>query len=441
MKRLENDRINLQKSIERFFSTFEKKDYIAILIITIYIFTFFKPVVSGDGFGYHSILEGYLRDNTMNFTQQQRYNEIANMGIILHYNNTGLYNTRYSFGTAVLSSPIYAMSLFLDDYQVFHIKDEFFLKERGDILIHLASIPITSIIFLYTGLFITMFILKKYYSKKYAWLAIILVFFFSPLIRYGVYDLSYTHAIEVGLMSILILLFLRDSRKEYMGIVLGILATVKYDLVLLVIPFIFYYLYYRRWKDVLRLIAGFAPFVVLILVYNTMIFGSPLSTGYNRELIISGVYPVHFLDITFNIDRGILWWTPGILISLFGLLLIKDDKKWVFLSLFSILYLFLSFFWFYHSAWGFGNRYFTLFFPLYAIGTAKILKDRPKYRYLLYASMIYTIIIYFVFLVYVKDVSILHMWNHLLNPQDMAKMPGLVFEKTGIVRFLFEIGR
>lgn len=430
---------------KKFFSNFEKKDYISLLIITIYIISFFKPVISGDGFGYHAIMEGVFKYHTLNLTNEMRFNEISpNEELIQFYNETGMYASHHFPGMAFISAPVYMTSLFLSNFEFFHIKDEFFIKERGDILINQASIPITSIIFLYAGLLATLFLLKKYYSKKYAWLAVLLVFFSTPLIRYSVYDLSYTHALEAGLMSILILLFLRDSNKVYMGILLGMITLLHYNSAILIPPFLIYYLYQKRKEDVLKIIIGLLPFMLFIMTYNTLVFGGPFSTGYTAEFENpeTSIFPIHFFQMFFDLDRGILWWTPAVIISSFGLLLMKDrGKKYLFISLILLNIYFMSSFQGWHGAWGFGHRFFVIFFPLFCIGTVKILEEAPKYRHLLYFSAIYTILVYFMFLAYTPTpLSILPIWSNLLSPQHLIDLPALIFTKIGIVRFLFEIG-
>ncbi len=432
-------------SFEKFFSHFEKKEYISLLIITIYIFIFFKPVVSGDGFGYYAIMEGVFRYQTLNLTNEMRFNEISpNDQLIHYYNETGVYSSHHFPGMAFISAPVYMTSLFLSNFEVFHIKDEFFIKERGDILINQASIPVTSIIFLYAGLFATLFLLKKYYSKKHAWLALLIVFFSTPLIRYSVYDLSYTHALEAGLMGILILLFLKDSNKIYMGVLLGMLTLLHYNSAIFILPFLIYYLYQKRKEDVLKIIIGLLPFAVLILTYNTLVFGGPLSTGYNKFLQSpeTSIFPIHLFQVIFDLDRGILWWTPAIIISSFGLLLIKDrGKKYLFISLILLNVYLMSSFDGWHGGWGFGNRFFVMLFPLYCIGTIKILEKYSKYRHLLYFSVIYTVLIYFMFLAYTPEpLSILPIWSNFLSPEHLINLPALIFTKIGIVRFLLEIG-
>ena len=91
---------------------------------------FFKPVISGDGFGYYVILEGAVRDQTLNLTDQARYNEITLGETVWLHPVTKKYVSQYAPGLPLLSTPFYAASLLLDDISFFHVKDEFFLRER-----------------------------------------------------------------------------------------------------------------------------------------------------------------------------------------------------------------------------------------------------------------------------------------------------------------------
>lgn len=428
------------------FSELERKDWMVILLITVYIITFFKPVVSGDGFGYHAMLEGVFKDHTINLTDQQRYNNISGMEIVKNFSETSIYNTHFFFGLPFLSSPIYVSSLFLDDFGIFNIKDAFFLEERGDILIRLASIPVTSVLIFYMGLFACFFLLKRYFSRDKAWIAILIMFFSSPLIRYAAYDLSYTQAIETGLMCILIFLFFRDSRKEYMGIILGLLSTIHYYSILFSLPFFVYYFYKKRKCDALRIFAWMLPFLVSILIYNSIIFGGPLTTGYDEHLAESGLFiPVHVNELFFDMDRGIIFWTPAVLLSLFGLFFMKGDKRYVLILLFLLQVYVQSSILGWHSAWGFGQRHFTMFFPIYCIGLVRFFENRPKIRYIFYILTIYTILMYFAFLAYPpieyvtgSSISAPDYWAHLASPGDLSNLPGMVFKKIGMMRFIFE---
>ncbi len=416
-----------------------RKDWMVILFITLYIFTFFKPVVSGDGFGYHAVLESVFSENSLNMTGQLRYNEISGMKIIKFYNRTGIYNTHYFFGFPFMSSPAYVLSLYLDDFEAFHIKDGFFLEERGDILVHIASIPFTSIIFFYSGLFACFFLLKRYFSRERAWLAILIMFLSTPIIRYSVYDLSYSHAAETGLMCILLFLFYRGSGKEYLGIILGMLTAMHYSNILIFAPFLLYFLLKRDYSGLTRILAGIVPFIVAIMVYNTVIFGGPLLTGYQGELERSSLLPVHIVQFFTDPHRSVLLWTPGLFLSIPGLLLMRDDRKWVFLLMILLQIYLINCHIGWHGAWGFGHRHFILFFPIYCIGFLELIKRFPKIAYLFYAFAAYTTLMHFIFLVYVEEpLSILHLWSKV-NLHDMSRLPAGIYRKIGIVRFLIEV--
>lgn len=428
----------VRNKLKVFFSSLglKKKDYWALLLIAMYIFLFFKPVAAGDGIRYYSILEGVVRDQTFNFERQARFNGINQLHFATYNNITQKYVVHNAaFGLPMLSAPLYAVSLFLDDFEIFHIKDAFFLKERKSILIHQASIPLTTLIFVIVAILLSIIIIKKYYFKELAVAAVLITFFSSSLPRYATYDASYTHGVEAGLMAILILLILRDSSPFIIGGLVGLMTTVRYTSPIFLLPIGVYYLYKNRQRDIVKLSLGAMPFLFLIMGYWSYQFGSPFSSGYIVQYSLN--IPRYISRMLFDLDRGILFWTPNLLIAVFGLFLLKDDKKWLFIGfIFSYLigYAVMG-----PGRWdagdGYGIRWFVVLFPIFCIGMASAMENRPRLKPVIYFFALYSGVLSLLYTAYSPSSFLAQIDFWIINRQ-ILNFPMLIIKKVGLVRLI-----
>lgn len=427
-----------------------KQDLAALAIITLFILIFFKPVIAGDGFTYYALLQGIVDDHSLNLEKQAKaYAELENTsgmhmtGWLRLDPNTGRYVTDHSFGFSMLAIPAYSASLVLDDFRIFHIKDEFFLKTRGDILIHMASVAFTSYVFLYLGLLVSLLVIKKFYSKKNAALVLLLLFFGSPLLRYATYDISYTHCVEIGLMALIVFLFLKEKNPAWIGFIAGLLTAIRITSGIFFLPLIAYYAYRRKFMDAGKLVAGAIPFILLLMAYNTIQFGGPFTTQFNEGIASqasqSFYLPVHFIDLFLSDLNGFLLWTPLLVIALAGLFFNKsyNGKKWVFIAMVLSYLLFYSIVPYWWEGLSFGHRAFLVFLPIFMIGLSEVAERKPKLIPLLVALAVFTMVLYLFWLAFPPDSASL--FSNLSNwSQHLAEFPKNLVDKVGFVRLIFE---
>lgn len=123
-----------------------------------------------------------------------------------------------------------------------------------------------------------------------------------------------------------------------LGLVLGFALITEYTTAIIVFPLILYYMYVL-WKEpsiradmtmVTPAVGGLIP-VSLLLVYNTLCFGSPLSLGYAhlesqffRNSMAQGLMGIHLPQpmvlyyITMHPAHGLFWQSPVLLMALLG---------------------------------------------------------------------------------------------------------------------------
>ncbi len=423
---------------------FRKDERLALLAIAAFILVFFKPVVSGDGFGYYVILEGAVRDQTFNLSEQLRYNAVANGTEVFYVNATGRFASQYAPGLPLLSAPLYAASLFFDDFWLFHVQDDFFVKERGDILVHQASMALTTLAIFLAGLVASLFLCREIGLKR-GGAAAAIAFFGTPIIRYASYDLTYTHAAEAGLLALLLLLFWKGRPAWQLGILLGLMTLVRYTSALFFVPFGVYFILRKRHKDAALLAFGMVPFVLLLMAYFWVQFGSPFTPGYAlQEGFFSSNFsalPAHVPRVLFSLEGnppGILWWSPLLLLAFAGLYFLEDERKWVLLGIAAVMFWTTGSFYQGTTGFSFSNRYFAALYPLAALGTAVLLEKGKAWSRAVWALAAYGFVMFL--LVFPVD------WGHFVGPAEvlgywfsdgsLLQLPAALWEKVGLVRLL-----
>ncbi len=425
------------------FLSLSREEKIAIAVIAIFTLIFFKPVIAGDGVGYYVILEGTVRDQTFNFTNQLRYNDVFNGTAVFYFEQSRQFVSQYPPGLALLSAPFYAASLFLDDFSIFHIKDEFFLAERGDILVHQLAAIIAPLLLFLIALLLSLKLSNKFGLKTGA-LALMLTFFGTPIIRYATYDLYYTHVAEAGLIAVLLYLFFAERPVALQGAVIGLLTTVRYTSALFLVPFALYYLWKNQREKLVWLAIGFAPFALALMAYFTLAYGSSFTTGYSASGALGGnfsIIPVGIVNVLFSLQSGLLVWSPLVLLSLYGLWQWKDERKWILFGLFAVMLYVTSAFFHGTTGYSFSNRYYAALFPIFVIGLALFLQRFSKFLWLAAVLSFYNFSLFLLSLA--GDFtgafpSLEGIYSFWIQRGNISKLPELIVEKTGVFRLLFE---
>lgn len=426
--------------------TFSKQEWMALGAIGLFILLFFKPVVAGDGFGYYVILEGAVRDHTLNLSNQLRYNEVAGGEEVFFVKATGTYASQYAPGLPLLSAPAYAVSLVLDDVSLFHVQDEFFLQERGDILIHQASMALTSLVLAIVAL-VASLLLCRQLGLKQGGVALALAFFGSPMIRYASYDLTYTHAAEAGILAVALYFFWKERPVWQLGLMMGLMTLVRFTSAFFFLPFLGYFAWKKEWKKARDMVLGGLPFALAIMLYFQVQFGSPFATGYTSN---PGYDAKNFSFVPFFLDRvlfslggnppGLLWWTPLVLLGFVGLWFLKDERKWVLLGIVALMFYTTASFFEGTTGFSYSNRYFAALFPITVIGVAALLQEGKEWNKASWVLGAYGFLMFlFVFPIdwghfagYGEVLSYWILQGHLLE------LPGALYSKLGFVRLVLQ---
>ncbi len=416
---------------------FSRNELVAFSLIAAFLFLFFSPVVSGDGFGYYALLEAIGRDGTLNLENQQRFNEVSGKPYVVFNEATGKFVSHYAPGPALFSLPLYLFSMQLAAFPQFHIADEFFVVERGAPLVNQLAFILTALIFAIIALFFSFKIVKQYYGES-ALLALLLAFFGTPLLWYASADLSYSHAFEAGLMALLLYSILKKPDARLQGIFLGLLTITRYTSALFALPLIIFYLLKGRKKDAATLVGFFAPFAIFLMLYFQFQFGSPLSAGFHEKAVFDSFFPVHILEVLFDLNQGILLWTPLVIAGIVGLWFFSREKRLLLLSFVGLNFWVYSAWSGWHSGWSFGNRFVIILFPLIVLGIAALLSKKPRLKMPLVLLAVYTFIVFLLFAastgVIPDPFNLLSLFSYWFVEGNLAQLLPLLLEKISIVR-------
>lgn len=259
---------------------------------------------------------------------------------------------RFSNGQLTESNPLNACAPYLHLPSSFQIGDPIpstYFPGKSVLLIPflpfgLTGLMLVGLIVHLVGAWLFYRLLKTFH---YPSIFTLVYLFFPPLVYLA--RTQFTEAL-VGVLALgAILLYLKSDFKSLVGagLLFGAACAVRYDALLLVIPFLVGALLFNR-KKVIGLLVGFIPISILILLYNQLVFNNPIFTPYGNPTAIS----TRSLDFSL-IGSNALYFLLILLVLFFPFILAKlsvlsqwlKNKKIVFpLLSFEIVAAFLLYF-------------------------------------------------------------------------------------------------
>jgi hypothetical protein len=216
-------------------------------------------------------------------------------------------------------------------------------------------------------------------------LAVAAMLFATPLFAYGL--LLFAHALTAAaLFGAWLLLYLRDRGGFAAGMLIGVAVASEYPTLAPALVLVGGLLAQRAWGRLARVIAGGAPFALLLAVYQKLAFGSVFAPpsmhekfGQFRELARTGLFGLQVPDVgilarlLFDPARGLFIFAPVIVVALIALPAARKAlPRAAFVTLLvtpAALIAIYSGYPNWHGGWNVGPRYITgavpfLLFPL-----------------------------------------------------------------------------
>jgi hypothetical protein len=365
---------------------------------------FVNPLIHGDGVGYYAYARAPLIEHSLDFTHDyQAANEsfrdfrLGESGLPREEYRTATrhLDNHFTVGPALLWSP-------------------FLVVTHGGVLLARglgSSVPadgfsapyrytmaIATALYGFLGLLLSFQLTRKYTSSLWAFIATLTIWGASSLPVYMYFNPSWSHAHSA--FTVALFLWYWDRTREnrstgqwaVLGLITGLMLNVYYAnlmvVTVLLVEAVWNYAEIFRGTAARRgsafsllgqqLLFGLVVCVGLLptFISRTIVYGGPFETGYLsiRDFLWSS--PA-FFEVLFSSNHGLLSWTPVVILSLPGLVVLARRIPRVGLPLLVAMIAFYVFFTLYPDWAGissYGNRFFISLTPLFILGLAVTLE-------------------------------------------------------------------
>lgn len=328
-----------------------------------------KDVIASDGKGYYY----YLIDN---FVADAKRNPDVERSYLEHQND--FYYTKYPVGTALLLTPFFAVAWaasIVFDYNLSGYSFPFQLLTGLGALFYLVLGSVA------------LFKLLRSYQLSYtsAYLTVVSVVFGTNLLYYGVMAGSMSHVYSFCAIATLALLVRKTFEKPNGALIIwalicfGVVVLIRpfNGLVIFAIPFLIADKYdikqkigqFFGYKGSIALgLLGFGLLISIQLFAWRNQTGNWMLFSYTQE----GFYLLapKIAKVLFSFNKGLFLYTPLLLLSIAGLWYFRHYSKMavrLFVAFSAVLTYFISSWWCWNYASGFGMRPFIDFYAIAAI--------------------------------------------------------------------------
>lgn len=352
---------------------------LVFLVIIASVFINGSPFIFGDGYGYYHSAKSLITEGTFTSTVEPPYYKYTGHAVSLDEN--GNYTTIYPVGNALFWVPGLTVSKAISQTPDL----DYFTVFNGHILNDGIAILVTATLATFASIFLIFKTLRRIgFSEKTSFVSVLSVYLAMYVFSYLFYFSSYSHIYEIFAFSLLIYLFqkilLHDGRAyEFIfGVSIGILTLTRLVDFVIVIPFLIYFVFDRRFKTLLFTILGGIPMAAILLFYNHVVYGSILSFGYseNRGGMLS-TENFNLFQLLFSDVRGLFVWSPLLILSIIGLVLGLRKFRALYVSGILSVTLLTSIYTFWPNWWGgdsLGQRFFLVLCPIFILGVARFIQ-------------------------------------------------------------------
>lgn len=338
------------------------KKYFFFFVIAWFIFVahaiYTKHAIYGDGNGYYTYTQALFFDKSLNFKPVYNF--------LLHFQGrTGEFSrlfwdtafNPYSIGTGIFWLPsMLLMSIFSSN--------------RFSLVYELGP-GLTGIICMILGLYFLEKYLASHFSKNTVFWTILTIFFGSNAFYYTTFEPALSH--QPAFLIIAILIYLTDKKKVNLfliGIISGLLATIRIGDTILLIPILFS-LRKHGWKLIYLALGAILTYTPQLINQNIQFhnyFQNPYINGQNGTLQPSFA---NIFSVLFSPKRGFIIWTPLFALGFYQLV----KNRYLIICATLLIYLLAVSFWPGGTSAGFGTRLMFSATPYFAIGVAYVFSN------------------------------------------------------------------
>jgi hypothetical protein len=354
---------------------------ILVAILLISFLALDRPLIRSDGLAYFMWLQSVARDHDLDLGNQvAQFGELNSYQVFVN-EQTGEYASVFPYGSAFLYLPTYWLASAANRLPLFHINDAYFLQHQG------ATFPYSCFLMLGTNLFALLAAILAYFSALRlsspgaSLLSSVALFLSTPLLYYATIEPYMSHASGTLLIALMIYLLVGYRKSSpawfFMGLILGMAFLVRWQLALCALPLGLLALSTRQWRKLMLLAAGF-----LVLGWHLpytwwRMYGTPWvvpAAIQGQQEFLSA--PVYVSEVLLSPERGLILWSPLVLLALIGLVLLfrKHQDLSLILGLMIVLQVLMNASlhdW--GGGWAYGMRRMTELYPVWVIGLATLL--------------------------------------------------------------------
>jgi len=355
-----------------------------------------NPWIRGDGVGYYAWARSILIEHRPDFTQDWlAANESFRMGRVGtnghltadQYTPTGHIDNHFAVGPAILWSPFLVAAhagVLLYDHAGGRVPADGFSRP------YRVAMAFGTAFYGFLGVLISFRLGRRWVSERWAFLASLGIWFGSSLPVYMYFNPSWSHAPSAFAVALFVWYWAatRSDRKWQQWVLLGLLGGVMMDCyylntILILLPVIDSVAGYRaalsaRARGIAgKLLASDALFCLALLcaflptlITKKIIYGSYLNFGYGEHWFWRS--PALF-QVCFSSNHGLFSWTPVLILSAAGLLLLQERDRGLAFSLLAVFAVYLYAMGCYQDWNGissFGNRFFVSLTVVFVVGLA-----------------------------------------------------------------------
>lgn len=380
-----------------------KSFFITIFLVLTTVFLLHYYVVGqatyGDGIYYWSLTRSLAIDQDIHLANEltHYYNpENNNSHTPLATEGYDLTPTQKAWSRYPPGASLFWLPFFLFAYKgssIFNIFGAAIpLHGYGDIF--QISVGIGNILFITAALIILYKFLRFFYTQSVVMLTLVTLVFATNLLYYASIDVLNSHPFSFLLSTVFIYSWYISLRKRsfgmwvFLGFLLGLLVTTRTQdmtFVTLLGTETLLKIYDRKNRRaaikgffIPILLCGLGFIIGLFPQLTTwqILFGSITTSPYlSSEKSFDFLHP-HFIEILINTKTGLLYYSPVLLIALYGFYFFRKRQKIVFYSLlvsFLAQYYLIASWNAWHQGASYGIRMMITSFPLFALGLAQVI--------------------------------------------------------------------
>ncbi len=371
---------------EKIFKYISKYDLLCLFIFVLIIYNLnFRSIGAGDTVP-ASLMPFMILDNhSLFFNQFVDYYQTIGTVTYFFTNINGNYLSTYPIVTPVLITPLYIVPyLFL---KLIHCPIDIFNPTFRLVFMIMEKLS-ASIITSLSAIFVYLSI-KEITNKKIGIVCLIVYAFATDTWAISSQGL-WQHGMSELLLSMLIYLVIKNEAKNdsknfiYMGILSGLSIFNRPSDSIMLIP-IFAYVLLNKYKAILRFTLPMILTCMPFIAYNYYYFKN-ITGGYGSAaslLVFNYHFAVNYLGLLISPSRGILIYSPVILLSIFGFFYIKNIDSinmriFLYISGLAIVaQIFIySIFQVWWAGWSYGPRYLICILPFLIIYIALLLPKK-----------------------------------------------------------------